>query len=953
MTVLVEKIFSPILLIRLVKVCFCLVLTLFGLCVPGTAFAEMDSLFREMFSTSGTLTAESPGSAFSRVVGTLYQRAGGPSLAGGLPASADPHALHSSACGIYDLPDPSGTGRVFMGGWFYFKNLQQHEGSLLTLLDQYDNPGPQITVFNGKIYGGVAYKQKSACPVVPLRKWIYLAIASVKEEAGNVSLRFYFKEPGQAMKSWGAQDHIYVTREQTTGFQAGFTGNGPTMSIRMGAVGGYTFEEQDFSDVNYPNDIIEPAAQSRHTWYCNPATGSDDNDGTSPIKAWRTASKINDESLHSGIFSGDSYETGDILVIDTSEKSLVLDGVELEFCTPGLTVKAADGQQWIKIKSHRTILPNAWNRVNNSSVFVTDDTELNIVVWENDKFLSHPSGVSYADVEEYLSSTPGSFWTDGNRLYLHPFGSTDPTTDGKIYDRSHNFVRGAPVTLAAPDMQIRDIHTGKTCLAEKFSQDALGGYCLGNKGRAGKSAIRHCYLYYGSKHNLGLTEGGAGDVIVVEDVQVEQGSPYPTFGGQTILVSFSAGASNLGIRHVYKRCRSVSNTGVIGSTQGEMSGRFPVFYSHNLTGENQFESIEFIDCDFGSGGLSGGGMKTFIVKGSNTGSVLMESDVRLESSRINGTLWCKPGRKMVMRNCIFQMEGMQRENPFAGELDVQFSTLDASALTSYQLGVPQSAIFTRTAPLKVTFKNNVVLMPTENVYVNVFSRLQSGDGLNFSNNAYSLNGNRLVYQYDNGQTVSSPELSEWQASGMDANSFNRDDLHLLDHVPQPGSPVIGAALRTNNHLDVTGQMFALRDDMGAVQTLPSDFDDWRNRHFSNEELAMSSTQEAASFANDGISNLMKYAMGLDPRTFLYKKMFAVYPGSNLNEVCVEFQRLSDVSDVIFSVESSLDLNNWMKQDVDDERVEMLGYLHEKVFLLIKNQSGIRKFFRLKINARQQ
>lgn len=913
--------------------------------------AEMALLFREMFATTGALTEAAPGQAFSRVSGTLHQRAGGPSLAGGMAASADPRALDSSSFGIYDLNDPSSFSKVFVGGWFYFKSIQQHEASLLVLIDQYDNPGPQITVQNGRIYGGVAYQQKTACPEVPVHGWIYLAVASVKEEAGRVSLRFYYKLPGQPMHSWGELNNTYVTREQTTGFLAGFAGNGPAMSLRMGAVAGYSFEQQNFSDIEYPSEVLEPASRSRHVWYCNPVSGNDESDGTSPAKAWKSAAKINEESRHCGLFSSDSYDTGDILIIDTSEATLDLGNELLEFATPGLTVRAADGQEWIRIQSHQVLSSGGWAPTGVPNVYVTEDTQPHIVVWENDRFLHHPSGSSFSAVQESLSSTPGSFWTDGLRLYLHPFGSTDPRLDGKTYDRSRFYPEGAPVTLAAPHLLIQDIHTGKTCLAEKSSQDAIGGYCMGNKGSAGRTKIRHCFLYYGSKHNLGLTEGVRGDLIEVEDVQVEQGSPYPTYGGQTVLVSFSAGGSDLGIRHVYRRCISRANTGLIGSSEGEMSGRFPVFYSHNLGGNNQFDSIEFIHCKFGSGSLSGGAAKLFKITDCTVGSVLFESDVIMANSRVSGPTWCRPGHRLTMRNCLLSFGGMLRENPFAGVLDVQFCTLDVSGLTGYQMGVPQSAVFTRTGPLQVTFKNNIVIMPKDNVYTNLFSQLKKAEGIVFSNNAYSLNGNRLVYQYDNGSSTANPSLFEWRVAGQDEGSFESVDLKLSNYVPQPGSPVIGAAEKTDNRVDLTGRYFALRDNMGALQTLPENFEEWRVRQFTSEQRENENTQGPMSFINDGISNLTKYALGLDPHSHARGNVFNMVPGADDGSVRWIYKRMTGVADVQYGIEVTSNFLTWNLEYPLAEEVNVLGDGYEMVSLLLGRGDEPKKFFRLRVDQK--
>src|SRR4029077_1122172 len=60
------------------------------------------------------------------------------------------------------------------------------------------------------------------------------------------------------------------------------------------------------------------------------------------------------------------------------------------------------------------------------------------VVWEDSAWMNHPVGTTYASVQAYMESTPGSFWVeeDGSKIYVHAFGSTDPRTGAKDYRRS-------------------------------------------------------------------------------------------------------------------------------------------------------------------------------------------------------------------------------------------------------------------------------------------------------------------------------------------------------------------------------------------------------------------------------------------------------------------------------------------------------------------------------------
>ncbi|MEQ1747879.1 MAG: hypothetical protein ABL974_00545, partial [Prosthecobacter sp.] len=502
---------------------------------------------------------------------------------------------NGSALGRFNFASSSPT-KIFVGAWFLIKEMQGHRVDLLGICDPSGNLSPSVSIVNGQI-GAAVWWSAVAPSFTPsnlnwTNRWIYLGIATHLKSGSTADVRFYYKWPGQPMQSWGAINNGSIGMTSLGQMLAGSWCFGPQLKGRVGAPAAYTFTEDDFSDIAYPSDLIEPTIG--RTWYCDPLNGNDLAAGTTPQTAWQTAAKINEESLYTGMLPGNSYAEGDTLIINTSGKDLDLDGVALKISTPGLNVRAASGQEWIRIKSYRSLPPGTWQTTGTPNVFATSDTQASVVLWEDDKFMNHPLGSSFATVEGQLSSTPGSFWTDGTSLYVHPFSSTDPRTDGKRYERSYSFTGGASVLLNAPNLNVQDIHAGKTCLADNVIHDPIGGYCLGADHPPGQAIIKHCYLYYGAKHNLGITVGAAGDDVLIEDVQAEQATPYPPAGYQTVWVSFNHQALELGIIHRFHRCRTVANAGLIGSTTGQMTQSYPVFLAHNLGNQpDPFERFEF------------------------------------------------------------------------------------------------------------------------------------------------------------------------------------------------------------------------------------------------------------------------------------------------------------------------------------------------------------------------
>jgi len=915
------------------------------LAVVPAARGEMELVFREMFATTGQLDETNPGTNFSEVQRTLLQRAGGPRLAGTAAASAVLRPENPSPHGSVRLP---GVGnRLFVCGWFFFKTLQAHSGRVLSVNTDILEPGPCLTVENGLIGGGIGNGARTVLPESVTNRWIFLGIAVSRDTGRDGSVRYYYKFPGQPMQSWGGFDNGNIGLPEVGGARFGVDTTNSAIRCRLGAPAAYRFGNADFSDVIYPPDLLEP--ETGLTWYCNPATGNDHHDGTAPDRAWASLAKLNEESRHAGLLSAETVAEGDTLIIDTSGAPLDALGEPWIIQTSGLSVRAAPGNEWIRVKSHRSLDPVAWEPSGIANVYSTTDTQADIVVWEDDKFLHHPTGPNLAAVSAFLSATPGSFWTDGVRLYLHPFGSTDPRSDGKRYERSHLMNEGAAVMLKAPNLSIEDLHVGKTCLSRSYDGDSIGAYCVGNDGPMGRTRISHCYLYYGSKHNIGLVQGGPGDDVLVEDVQCEQGSPYGGPGGQTVFVSFNHQPLPLGIIHRYHRCKTIANAGLIGSSQGEMSSLFPVFYAHNSGGPAQFALFEFIDCDFGTGPVFGAAVEQVRMEGCTFGDFSFGADAVIDRCRIHGPVSGPPGYDLTIRNSILKRSGMLTATTVAGPLVVEGCHLDGSGITSIQGGVPQAAFFTRSGPMDVVFRNNAVVLPDSAVGANVFSLLKHTDGLHFAGNAYRLGGNQLVYQYDTGSGVQTPTLSQWQALGKDVGSFPLPGLVLTETPPGLGSPLLDAGVELTGTGDFTRPSLLRRNDIGAFEGPPTRFDEWQYLHFSEaERLAEETGGPGGSLVDDGVPNLMKYALGLPARDHAPAGLFQ-FSSSSAANAFFAFTRSRLPRDLLWGLERSTDLQVWTEVSNPAFPVQATNGTTESIRVNLPPGSGTR-FFRVKVRT---
>ncbi len=173
-----------------------------------------------------------------------------------------------------------------------------------------------------------------------------------------------------------------------------------------------------------------------------------------------------------------------------------------------------------------------------------------------------------------------------------------------------------------------------------------------------------------------------------------------------------------------------------------------------------------------------------------------------------------------------------------------------------------------------------------------------------------------------------------------------------------GSPITGATSSTltlsnvqltaagNYDVVVTNPVSSVTSNAVAltVEAPPAGgFAGWRSEHFTSAELqdpAISGPN--AVLSADGLTNLMKYALGLSPRV-----VATDLPGVTAasSELIFSYTRPADRADVSYSVQVSTDLVNWTTS----------GVLHEFVNSANGNETwraaypaGARVFFRLRV-----
>ncbi|MES2570317.1 MAG: hypothetical protein V4710_09735, partial [Verrucomicrobiota bacterium] len=626
---------------------------------------------------------------------------------------------------------------------------------------------------------------------VPLTKWrwYFLAIAWVYTPGSYdaVEYRAYIMSPdgplepfGKPLIAGGMQGGILVV-----GGQKSITGNIAAQQ-RYGAPGLYQI--RGFEDVAVPPDLIAPPFTPSH-WFVNPATGDDSHDGTTPSTAWRTVAAINRASAFLGMLPHEAgYEGGDTLHLDCSGAPLAIGPQPLEIRTCGLNILQTGGP----LDPMTTLAPSGWTPAG-AGVYSTTDGNASdlrsVVLFEEGRYLAHPLGNQYEAVAAALASTPGSFWTDGVRLWVHPFGSTDPRSDGKRYRRTRN--RGnagsglnaglSAVLIVAPHNSYEGLEISGTTLTTMETDDPVGSYAIQYDQNAGgiNRLVRFRINHY-SKHAVGWTANGSNAVLERIDGEYGQRAPYAP-GGATTDVDFTGNPAVRGNIARYIRCRETRNLGVIGSSEGTVDHALQSWTSH-ASGKG-WSLIGFYDCDF-LGFLEDQGVSDLIeivntrcaFAGAN-GNLMV-----LGSTAFRGAFGATGTGSAIIRESVI------RPGPSTGFF---YASLPATAIIERCLidwrGCPAGAgvrravwhVQNRTGAALLAIRNVMLVEPRDDF--TLIDGYGAASHLAMSENRYRTgDGGYVVRDYHDGAATRPRTFAEWQALGFDSTS---EQISAETHPP--------------------------------------------------------------------------------------------------------------------------------------------------------------------------
>ena len=835
---------------------------LFSLLVLSEIYgqAALTPVMQEPFVGPGTLTSTSPGKNFSSVTGTFTLVRVGPttSTVAAPGWSADIRTSGPSTCrGTVQLSGAAAQCGMW-GVWIRIKRLPQPGGtiSVLQLLNRSStNVVMDFTInSNGAIvtspYSSGTTPVTFTSPQIPLNTWTWLAVAWQIQSNGNFpyGIRCMSMPVSGALTTWGSADKLDGLDTTFTSVNVGLSTGGTGPALRIGCPSLYSMAS--FSDISYPSNVTAPVEKS-YNWYVNTSTGNDSNDGSTPSTAWKTADKVTTESAYCGML--DSNVTGpgngDVLNIDTSQSPLIIDTNTLTIATQGIKVQPVSGQTYIKCQAEEFLTNSSFTLTSGlTKTYQTTDTQANIVAWQNDEWMWHVKSASfgssasvtnpdtgvttkYASTGLALDSTPGSFYTDGTNLYIHPFGNTNPKTDGNVYTRSMNRGAGASaVSFTAGNYLALDFYIRKTTMVDPNDSD-FGAYCFQDgvlSGTGFSNAVEGCYFAYGDKHCFGSTCGVTDSTLLVLNTECEQGNPYCAYGGQSPFVSYS-GAATADNVHTYQGCTCLARSGLIGSTSGDKIGTGgDIFYSHNNGSGYAFGSITLSDCNFASGSATSTAAVNFnITNKTQIGQV----NTYCPNTTIQETTFADQlvsmltgASHLTLQNCLIKPTLALSSTSFYlglsvfGTVVIEGCTFDFSGLTGNSEAYFNQGVIQRTGDLNLTFRNNVYLVPSGEDLPLLYNALNS-DTFVFDHNAYNLgSGTTFARAYVlNGPT--NLTFAQWQSLGQDTiNSTLGANLDLQNDIPQTGSPLINGGVDLGSMADITGTVYAHRDTIGAYQT---------------------------------------------------------------------------------------------------------------------------------------
>jgi hypothetical protein len=637
--------------------------------------------------------------------------------------------------------------------------------------------------------------------------------------------------------------------------EAGFgIGGSKWMSGRCTGVSLHTLT--DFGSVGVPTDI-NPPSQARATYYINPSTGSDLNSGVYATNAWASAFQVqkllrfggarsglvpwvytvddttatpgsNPWAFNRGIMDGLIHPTGDRILLDTS--GVVLRGTNCwTFMTNNVGVEIGSANLAPGEYRPWTLLSGTWTQydaVNFPNIWKLANPrgQSNIVVWEDQKWLDNPTNTSgLVNLTTNLNSTPGSFWTDTTNVYVHPFASTNPNSDGKTYECSQWLYNNTTlskyhtVELFDNGGYLHNLKLWGNVYRNQYTGtwDATYVVRLANNG---PGVIGDTELRYGGKHVYGAVDGATNLYRFNYNCVFQQGPPWTDITG-------TSGSGNevefptagVGTRQAYFWNVNAATNSVIGSTTGGTLVR-DGFFSHQSSGPYEaYSALHYFNC---IGSISSA--DAMVTPGSliisNCTSSLIAStpqitnalNIVVKRSYVDGPIY-GGGGGTVTETINNRTDNLDQNLLMTGTWRFDGCTFDARSTTN----TAGNLVMIKSDPsiaATISVSNSVILLPNNAADITLL-RYKSTDTLNFNNNVWLPNAQAHVTS----DTGTEKTWAQWQALPQDAASSTNNAAIDSRYRPYAKTPTWNVATDRGASIDYTGKLFQSRRTAGAYE----------------------------------------------------------------------------------------------------------------------------------------
>ena len=809
------------------------------MCIPATP-GYVDSL------SSGTL------GAFSAVSGTLARRPYG----SWITASASAPGFSCAVAGALGGSGGWGNSGTFSNAIQY--NSGQSQTSALVYISKqtsnhpvyiggfFDSSGRPTAAFSINagnlcyaIYTG-GFQSSTIIMAVPMDTWVYLSVAAAQPT--SLSADFYYQRLGIdnspvkiSVSGIGGQ-FAWADRAVWGNIIATGGGGGVGDSEWFGRIAQMEWATLGaLSDATRDADTTDPQTASP-VWYYNSAAPANA-DGTSAAKGWNSPARLWAEFNNYCFLtrSGAALGGGDVL----SQASDYVATAAL----PMLPFYRA-GMHWID-NGFKTILAlvsagSDWSTTSTSEVYKTANRAAKSILHEVVSGNYRTSKFFNRNTTSVASMARGDQYDDGTYLYVRCWDGSSPITNGRVYYASlygdgtvgqNNcsigiganvqwtntgiiFGGGCVDGTTAALVSLAPGYTGGAFLIEG------GGTWNGTPANVGTFNVGGTFLG-GSAHTLEFTIGSASGVT-----QTSTGLLIgKTHDGSTIVnhSGSSASGTNLGVWTdcLIESCSFSTSTGVPvmegnGLCHGQVDGWTSLTFTRTYMG-GEFNQG---DANTYPVNMTDSACNRYAVNGIST----------ITRCWAHGKGAPQNGAAMGGFCAALGMTKIDtREDFMAGDLNIvgggQISLAGTQTWTNCTINASKTTNGNASAASLYKVASGAV-MQISGCAINSAGTSTSGmfpwgisgalgGGTSFGHNAYQLHSNGEVANVSG----AAKSLAQWQGLGYDTTSVAGNLLLDTNDNNTAGGPTLGLAVNRVNAPDITGTVFANRNDAGCYESL--------------------------------------------------------------------------------------------------------------------------------------